>query len=425
MKEIIRKLLTVFIGKNEDTNFTIKLTFSSILFLIFVSLFGIVINLSIKLDLRTVIIAIVSFIIYSSIYISGRFYNKYFLAKSILTIYTFLICNVFWFFNYGSRGPVIYIYLPYLAIMIFIWNQIELIIICIGVFFNLLFFIILEFNFPNLSNSYPSERARIVDSYTGLLMFIGFMLILVIYAKNNYIKQYERAKQSDNLKSKFLANMSHEIRTPLNAILGFSKLIANRELTEDKKELYTNIINDNSNYLMKLISDILDISMIESEQLKIRVSDIDINNLLKQIYNSQKNSLKVLGKTNVNFILKIPDETILINSDELRIEQVLVNLVSNAIKFTFMGKIELGYYLENNNIVFYVEDSGIGINPQFQNEVFDRFIKTESPDSDVFFRGAGLGLALSKELVNLLKGNIWFTSEYQKGSKFFFSLPIC
>jgi signal transduction histidine kinase len=308
--------------------------------------------------------------------------------------------------------------------MIFIWHSVFIRVVTLFVIVNIGTLFTIEYINPNIIPFYPSEWARVIDSYAGLAMFIVYLAILVIDAKNNYIEQFKQAQKSDKLKSAFLANMSHEIRTPLNAIMGFSNLLTKRELTKEKKEQYSMLITDNGKYLLNLISDILDISLIESNQLKINFTQVNLNDLFTNLSSTYNQMLTALNKKDVVLILNIPPETQIIETDEVRVEQVLANLLGNAIKFTNKGYIIFGYQPKDNMLHCFVEDTGRGIKEEFQSQVFDRFVKGED-NTDVFFeRGAGIGLSLSKDLVHLLGGRLWFTSQYEVGSSFNFALPL-
>ena len=292
------------------------------------------------------------------------------------------------------------------------------------VILNIAILFILEISNPNLILQYPTEFSRISDSYVTLIIALGFFSIIIVSAKNNYIKQYKMAQRSDKLKSAFLANMSHEIRTPLNAIMGFTKLLTTRELSKEKMGQYSNLITDNSKYLMQLLSDILDISLIESGQLKLNPSLVKLQDLFNRLYENQNYILKDIKKENVHLQLSLPSDNATIETDVVRFEQIMTNLLNNAVKFTSDGYIKFGYYLQENEYVFFVEDTGCGIKEEFQPEIFNRFVKNEDNRDANFIRGAGIGLSLTKELVHILGGKIWFTSVYMEGTTFYFTLPI-
>ena len=223
----------------------------------------------------------------------------------------------------------------------------------------------------------------------------------------------EKAEESDHLKSAFLANMSHEIRTPLNAIVGFSGLLAIAENYEERDE-YINIINNNNELLLQLINDILDLSKIEANTLEFVYSDIDINQLLCDI--EQTSRLKAADGVQVSFVEKLPH--CIIRTDKNRLSQVVTNFINNAIKFTKEGSIYFGYKHKENNLYFYVSDTGCGIDKDVKDSVFQRFVKLDS-----FAQGTGLGLSICQMIVHKLGGEIGVDSELGQGSTFWFTLP--
>ena len=234
----------------------------------------------------------------------------------------------------------------------------------------------------------------------------------------------EKAEESDNLKSAFLANMSHEIRTPMNAILGFSTLIRNRNLPEDKRKQYIDLINSNCRQLLHIITDIIDISKIEAGQVNIFNKNFQLNKVLYELSLNYKNQIEALNKPiELIFNPGLKNEDSAIFTDKVRIEQILSNLLSNAIKFTDRGTIEFGYSIEKRReIKFFVKDTGIGINKDEQKVIFDRFRQVSSSYNKLY-GGTGLGLSISKGLVEKLGGKIWVESEIKQGSDFYFSIP--
>lgn len=240
------------------------------------------------------------------------------------------------------------------------------------------------------------------------------------------------AENADKLKSAFLANMSHEIRTPMNSIIGFAGLLGDSDLTENERQEYVGLINSSCNTLLHLIDDILDISKIEAGQLDIVNTKINLSGFLQELFITFKeiNSNNNNGKVKLGLSIPPTMENMVIDSDEIRLKQILSNLLSNAIKFTQDGKIELGVTLidkiknheRKKYIKFFVHDTGIGLDKQTQDIIFDRFTKIES-DNNKLYRGAGLGLTISKKLVELLEGDIWVESIPGNGSSFYFTVP--
>lgn len=223
-----------------------------------------------------------------------------------------------------------------------------------------------------------------------------------------------KAEESNRLKSAFLANMSHEIRTPLNAIVGFSNILASTDEAEEKEE-YINIIESNNVLLLQLISDILDLSKIESNTLDFVNTEVDINVLLHELQQSMQ--LRASENVQVVFEKKVPECFVL--TPKSRLMQVITNLMNNAIKFTKDGYIRFGYSIEANKMLrFYVSDTGSGIPAEQQKKVFERFVKLNN-----FVPGSGLGLSICQMIVHYMGGDIWLESEEGKGTTFWFTFP--
>jgi PAS domain S-box-containing protein len=256
------------------------------------------------------------------------------------------------------------------------------------------------------------------------------MIITDITERLHFIENLNQAKleaeESDRLKTAFLANMSHEIRTPMNSIIGFSNLLNEPEMRQDKREEYLQHILQSSNLLLNLIDDIIDISKIEAGQININPVECKVNLLVRDLFNSIKESN---AKNGIEFKLNLPPDSDLYSfrTDPFRLKQILFNLIGNAIKFTEKGFIELGYTIKKNDtkqmIEFYLRDSGIGIPKEKQSIIFERFRQVDDSRTRRF-GGTGLGLAISKRLVDLLGGTIWVESIIDKGSTFYFSLPF-
>lgn len=241
---------------------------------------------------------------------------------------------------------------------------------------------------------------------------------------NELIKSKEKAEESDRLKSAFLANMSHEIRTPMNAILGFADLLKFRKLTEERKKAFIDIINSKSKQLLQIITDIIDISKIEADQIKISRKNFSLNELIRQLiiyFNTLKEQERKTIDIKVNYGLS--DKNSWIYSDKVRIEQILTNLMSNAYKFTEKGEIEIGYRIDKDGgLVFHVRDTGIGLNEEEKKIIFDRFRQANSTFNRIY-GGTGLGLSISKGLVEKMNGSIWVESTVNQGSVFYVRIP--
>lgn len=231
----------------------------------------------------------------------------------------------------------------------------------------------------------------------------------------------EKAQESDRLKSAFLANMSHEIRTPMNAICGFSNLLKTTT-SETKKRDYIEIINNNSQQLLKIIGDIIEISKIEANQIDIRFHSMSLNetlNFIADTYRQQAEAQRIILKT--HYPLSAPADHIM--GDEILISQIMHNLLTNAIKFTREGYIEIGYTVNQDWLEVYVRDTGIGIDDELHGIIFERFRQVEDKENYRSRRGTGLGLPIARSYVRLMGGDIRLESSPGNGSVFFFTLP--
>jgi len=241
--------------------------------------------------------------------------------------------------------------------------------------------------------------------------------IIVLFDDVTDIIEYrQRIEQSDKMKTNFLSNMSHEIRSPINAIVGFLDLLD--ELTDKNNEQannYIDIVKNNSKNLIKLIDDILDMSKIEEGKISINKTNFYVNSIIKEIYDSNYKFIN----DEIEFNLHINDDDVIIFADEFRFKQVITNLLNNSVKFTKKGSIDIGYIKNKNYVTFYVKDTGIGIKDDDKDLVFKRFHKVEYKSKI----GSGLGLTISKDLIKLMNGDMWFESTYGKGTTFYFKLP--
>ncbi len=231
----------------------------------------------------------------------------------------------------------------------------------------------------------------------------------------------EKAEESDRLKSAFLANVSHEIRTPMNGIVGFLELLQTPGIGDDKKEKYFEMVNQSSQRLLDTINDIIEISKIESGQSVVKLSEVNTVDLMHYHHEFFLRQAKI---KNLELLLgqHITDSRALITTDKFKVEAILSNLLTNALKYTDKGNIEMGNYLKDSTLVFYVRDTGMGVPDNKKQAIFDRFTQVDSSNSRPF-EGVGLGLAIAQGYAKLLNGNIWVESEEKKGSTFSLSIP--
>ncbi len=244
----------------------------------------------------------------------------------------------------------------------------------------------------------------------------------ILHKNEELERTKETAEKSDQLKTIFLQNISHELRTPMNGIMGFSQILLNTGIYDEKQKKYLQIITDSSNQLLRIVDDIMEISKIETDSIQVCENSFQVDQLLRKIY-----SLFDLEAVRKGIRLKAnhgkENEHCVIVSDEQKIRQILTNLLSNAIKYTTDGNIEFGYELEKTEIKFFVSDTGIGIEKELQMKIFERFER--SPEALISTdRGTGLGLAISRGLLKNLGGNIWVDSEPGRGSTFYFTIPL-
>jgi signal transduction histidine kinase/CheY-like chemotaxis protein len=254
---------------------------------------------------------------------------------------------------------------------------------------------------------------------------IGRLINAFINQKKKLKVAKQRAEESDNLKSAFLANMSHEIRTPLFGVLGFTELLKDKNLSEEVKANYIEVILNSGNHLLSLINDIIDLSKIESGVFTLHTEAVNVDEMLTDLYEFFIDN-KYIRERNLELKLanELREESVIIETDRKRLKQVLTNLIGNAIKFTLQGEVEFGYkQIGEKEILFFVRDTGIGIAEDQHKKVFDRFIQVDNRETSRQFEGTGLGLAISKALVEQAGGKMWLESELNCGSLFSFTLP--
>ena len=259
-------------------------------------------------------------------------------------------------------------------------------------------------------------------------LFEGKPSMLVVFTDITNLKLIEKelitsklkAEESDRLKTVFLQNMSHEIRTPMNGILGFLNLLKTSRL-EDERKKYIDIINKSGDRLLNTINNIIEISKIESNQLTVHYSEVNIMEVMDFHLNFFNQQAKEKG-LQLKLSEQIRDEKAFTETDKYILDNILTNLICNAIKFTKKGTIEFGNYIEENVMVFYVKDTGAGIPPSRLNAIFERFIQADMKITRPY-EGSGLGLSIVKAYVEKLNGKIWVESEINIGSTFYFSIP--
>lgn len=276
------------------------------------------------------------------------------------------------------------------------------------------------------------QKNFLQDAFEELDQYRNKLEKLVDERTSELLLAKEKAEESDRLKTSFLSNLSHEIRTPLNAIEGFTSFLFDNAFTEEEKWGFKSIIDSNCESLVDLIEEIIDYARIEADQVHICLQPSDIAKLMKQFRQTYELQLQshhpeeaIEAAIALHLNIEIPEWLKQIQTDEKRLLQVMTYLISNAIKFTVMGEIEVGCRLNHNNnmITFYVKDTGIGISQENQKIIFDSFRKIEANKSNIY-RGVGLGLSIASRLTQLMGGRIFLESEIGKGATFYVEFPL-
>ncbi len=232
----------------------------------------------------------------------------------------------------------------------------------------------------------------------------------------------EKAEENDRLKSAFLANMRHEIRNPLNVIMGFSRQMIAPDTKEDDRAEFSSIVINSSQQLLSIIDDITAISLLETKQEHVNKSDVNINDLLSEL-EKQFTSQAKTRDIKLSLSNSLPNEQSFIATDKSKLTRIITNLLTNALKFTHSGYVKFGYEIKDGELLFFVEDTGIGVAPDHHEQIFGSFQQADGSVNRKY-GGTGLGLSISKGLVEILGGKIWFHSQLNKGSKFYVSLPF-
>jgi signal transduction histidine kinase len=401
-----------------ERGFLIKSSFAAIL----ISVIGLIINIAIQLGTAMYVIPVVAIFIYGWLFFLANSKFNIVITKWIFVVITFVFLNFLWVFNYGSYGPAPYFFILIYTLLIFVFSKMQLRLVTLVLAINIAIFFFLDIYYPGVTENYQTDLNRIVDVYTGLIIYFFIIFGLITNAKNHFIKEYHKAKTSDNLKANFLDNISHEIRTPLNAIVGFSSILSMGGVSDEERKEYVEAINESTDALLKIVTEILDVSQIEAGGTELIPEKISIKDCLSLLKVRYEKLLIEKGKPNIDFVLHLPEKETTIIFDKIRFEQIFEILLSNSMKFTENGVIEVGFEIKYSKYLFWVRDTGTGIKEEFKEQVFKSFTRNEKSTSGRF-GGTGIGLFLASAIVRLHKGEIWFKSVYGEGTTFFFSIP--
>ncbi len=270
---------------------------------------------------------------------------------------------------------------------------------------------------------YITKKIPILDHNGQLKYMLGVSEDITAKkeAEKELIDAKVKAEESNRLKIAFLQNISHEIRTPMNAICGFTSLMTEPDLSAEQKESYSSIVRSNCDQLLTIITDVLTISSVETNQMKVNIQEVNLNVMMEELTQVFKPTATSLSLDFQN-TTAMPEEEAFVLTDRTKLTQILSNLLTNALKFTKEGTIELHCHREEGMLYFYVKDTGIGFNPENKETIFERF-RQANDDIHRKYGGTGLGLAISKAFVNLLDGQIGVETELGKGSVFHFTIP--
>ncbi len=379
-----------------------------------------VVHIFMDLKLAPAVIAGSSSLMLLGLYFITRFAKCLLIPKLLLSLLGLFLLDLTWYTKFLSNGPVLFFILIFGALVLWVWEGKSLFILLLIYYINIAILFLIDINAPPEVFLYPEDRVRSVDIFLSLTLYSSLLIILLYTVKRDFTRKKENAIRSDKLKSAFLANMSHEIRTPMNSIIGFSNLLKEDNAPE-MNEKYIGFIQKNSNNLLHLINDILDLSIIEAGVLKLEYSNFNIKDTFAELQETYKIELINKGKSEVNLSCQIQGNDIETFSDPIRLKQVLSNLLSNAVKFTSHGEIKLRCEKNNKELHFSVSDTGTGIPVANQEKIFDRF--TTFSYKELNTEGTGIGLPIAAKIVGILNGKIWFESEAEKGTVFHVSLP--
>jgi len=384
-----------------------------------------VFNIALQLGLYLQLLTAVTTVLLFGLYYLSRIKQKFQLPLYILSLAGLILISLLWLANAGSNGPVTYIYFAILAFFIFVHTGSARIIMVSLLILNLLVLYFLEKWFPHLVIPYDDPSIRAIDHYSVLLPTILIIYFVFSYARLNLLEEKRKAEVSDQLKSAFLANMSHEIRTPMNSILGFSQLLEDESIDKETRTKYLGYIHSTGELLLNLINDIIDISKIEAGELKLEKTYFNLSELMQELYDTYSSEREKMDKTDVKLNLDLPiyADSFLYYTDMFRLKQILVNLLTNAFKYTDEGAIAFGFRERKKQLMFFVRDTGIGMSEEEAKLVFDRFWKVKEHKGRLY-SGTGLGLAISKNLAELLDGSIGLESERDVGTEFIFTIPL-
>jgi len=388
-----------------------------------ISVLSLIVNYFVQPEIELQIITFSGIILFPILAIIIKRKHRLILCQYLMIIIALVYENLLWYYGHGYSGYILYLFVFIFAVTIFIWEGKKLIISTIIILANLSICFYIEYNYPEAITEYADKQSGLLNAYSSILMFFILIYALMRTVKKGYSIEYRKALQSDKLKTSFLENINHEVRTPLNAIIGFSSLLKEDDITPEQKKEYIEMVGESNDALLRIIDDILLVSTLESGNARTNMGHCNLDNMITGLFKTFKQHLIKNKKDQIELVVSQPNISGIVETDKIRLQQVFIRLFDNAIKFTDKGKINFGYRVEKDTILFHIADTGIGIEKKHHSKIFERFYKVEI-DKDEVYRGTGIGLYITKKIVESLDGEIWLSSIFGSGTTFYFTIPI-
>lgn len=412
---------SIILGRHRESPFEHRLAILGCFTVATIMAIAAVINWEIGLYKMAELTAVFSAIGYVCFAIArmGHYHQRIIQFISLLSV---VFYNLGWYWSYGFQGPAIALIIGVFIFFMLIWQEKYMFYLFLLMVGNMSLLFVIEYFFRDYLPDRGSLEIRVPNLYAGSLLTMLVIFALVNYIKRNYIREYEKAKHADELKAAFLANLSHEIRTPLNVISGFTTMLGEEGYSRSELNEIQKVIDLNGKMLLNLLEDIVDFSKLNVDDFEIIKKETNLPEMFEEIREYIELIVLEGGGWGVQLRLDLQYQNELQNMDKKRVKQVLRLLITNAFRHTENGEVIAGVKEEEEQLLFWVKDTGSGIKPEDQPKVFESFVKgTEEAGS--LSRGVGIGLSLSKRLVEKMGGMIWFTSEYGQGTDFYFTVP--
>ena len=420
-KPTLRQILVHLLGNRDQMGYDRYFMTLTCLLASFFVFFLTILNIFVNYDEGAYLITTLAAALLVLLYATVRFTKYLLLPKIILSTLGLLLLDIAWITEHMSLGPNLFFLFAFGSLIIWLWHGKQLAFMVAIYMLNVLLLFLYEYFSPDLQLGYETLQRRAIDIYISFSAYICLSLFLLYIIKKDFINQKDRAVRSEKIKTAFLTNMSHEIRTPMNAIIGFSELLKD-EVSEEKRTEYLEIIQHSGDNLLNLINDIVDLSKIDAGEINIEYVKFDLKDHFQELEKIYSNELMKRNKGNVKISYELPEGDTQIYTDRFRINQILSNLIQNAIKFTFEGEIKYSCKIVNDEYLFSVSDMGIGIPEDQHQRIFERFTKNDLQGLNM--EGTGIGLAIVDKLTALLGGRVWLSSKPGQGTIFFFTIPL-